>query len=132
MNSGNVKYDGKNYVITLPDEVLTLDKQDILVSYTAKNNRPVLSDENVVVCLDLTITEELKQEGVARELVRSIQDARKQLDLEITNRIKLCLEGNYPKDFLEYICKETLSDYVQLDSADMQFEVEDIIVKIKK
>ncbi len=132
MNSGNVKFDGKNYVITLPDEVLTLDKQDILVSYTAKNNRPVLSDENVVVCLDLTITEELKQEGIARELVRSIQDARKQLDLEITNRIKLCLEGDYPKDFLEYICRETLSDYVQLDNADMQFEVEDIIVKIKK
>ena len=132
MNSGKIKFDGEKYVVSLDGEELTLDKQDVLVNYTAKNNHPVLSDENVVVCLDLTITEELKQEGVAREIVRSIQDARKQLDLEITNRIKICILGDYPKAFLEYILKETLADYAEFDECDMQIEVDELKIKIKK
>jgi len=131
IKSGNMKLiDGKYHI---SGEVeLVLEKEDILVSYIAKDNKPVLSDESVVVSLDLTITEELKAEGLAREIVRNIQDARKQLDLEITDKIKIELVGEYPQDFVEYICSETLATIESIEKADTTFDVEGVTVKIEK
>lgn len=131
IKTGNIKFTNNKYVC-MGDEDIVLDKEDILVSYVAKNNMPVLSDENVVVSLDLTITDELKAEGLAREIVRNIQDARKQLNLEITDKIKIQLEGNYPENFVGYICAETLADVAVVDEADMTIDVEQVLVKIKK
>ena len=77
IKSGNIKFENGKYVI-FGDETIELSREDILVTYVAKDNKPVLSDDSIVVALDLTITDELKQEGIAREIVRNIQDARKQ------------------------------------------------------
>ena len=131
IKSGNVKLADGKYVC-MGDEEIVLNKEDILVSYIAKNNMPVLSDDNVVVSLDLTITDELKAEGLAREIVRNIQDARKQLNLEITDKIKIELDGEYPKDFVGYICSETLATLSKVDNADATLEVEKVVVKIAK
>ena len=132
INSGKIKFNGTDYEIDA-DEKLTLSKDSILVSYIAKNNCPVLSDNGVVVSLDLTITEELKQEGVAREVVRNIQDARKQINLDITDRIYLSVTSNFPQQFVNYVCKETLADVKEnLSDADFEFELDGIVVKIKK
>ena len=87
----------------------SFDPSVILITYQAKDGGHVMSEHGVVVSLDLTITEELKQEGIARELVRNIQDARKQSGCEISDRIILQINGDYPKSFEEYICKETLA-----------------------
>lgn len=115
------------------NETIVLNKQDILVNYTAKDNLPVFSDGESVVALDLTLTDELKAEGVAREIVRNIQDARKQLDLQITDRLILVMEGNVPTQFVDYICGETLSDVVdKLDKADAELETEGVKIKIKR
>ena len=131
IKSGNMKFiDGKYHI---SGEVeLVLEKEDILVSYIAKDNKPVLSDESVVVSLDLTITEELKAEGLAREIVRNIQDARKQLDLEITDKIKIELVGEYPQNFVDYICSETLATMASIKDSDTTLDVEGVIVKIQK
>ena len=131
IKSGNIEYKDGKYYVTGETE-LVLNKEDILVSYIAKDNKPVLSDESVVVSLDLTISEELKAEGLAREIVRNIQDARKQLDLEITDKIKIELVGNYPENFVEYICTETLATIEKVGNADLELEVEGVTVKIKK
>ena len=57
-----------------------------------------------------TVDEELKQEGIAREIVRNIQDARKNAGLEIMDRIVLKFEkGEIPKGWSEYVANETLS-----------------------
>ncbi|MBQ9790606.1 MAG: isoleucine--tRNA ligase, partial [Clostridia bacterium] len=83
IKSGNLKHENGKYIVSAEEEII-LDEKDILVSYIAKGGKPVLADDKVVVSLDLEITEELKSEGLAREIVRNIQDARKQLDLAIT------------------------------------------------
>ena len=131
IKSGNIKFSDGKYYVTGETE-LTLDKQDILVSYVAKDDKPVLSDDSVVVSLDLEITQELKAEGLAREIVRNIQDARKQLDLEITDKIKIELSGEYPKSFVEYICSETLGEITIVESEDILLNVENVTIKIKK
>ncbi len=115
------------------DQTIVLNKEDILINYIAKGDMPVVSDGEVVVALDLNITEELKQEGIAREVVRNIQDARKQLDLQITDRIKISVGDNFPQNFMSYVCSETLSDIDnQITTPDLQLEVEGITIKIKK
>ena len=93
IKTGNMEFkDGKYFVHG--ETELVLEKEDILVSYIAKDNKPVLSDESVVVSLDLTITDELKAEGLAREIVRNIQDGRKGLGLEISDRIRVEIQSD--------------------------------------
>ncbi len=71
--------------------------------------------DNLTVALDITITDELKKEGLARELVNRIQNMRKEKGLEVTDRILLQIErsdATYDaiQSFKDYICTETLAD----------------------
>ncbi|MBL0016044.1 MAG: isoleucine--tRNA ligase [Bacteroidetes bacterium] len=81
----------------------------------------VASNENVTVALDLTLSDALKREGLAREIVSRIQGIRKDSGLEVTDRISVLLsdvpewrealtENNY------YICNETLADSLKIES----------------
>ena len=74
---------------------------------------------NLTVALDITITDELKQEGLSRELINRIQNLRKELNFEVTDRITVSLQ----KDNLiasavaqnkTYICSEILADDISL------------------
>ncbi len=53
----------------------------------------VEADENYTIALDLKITPELRQSCIARELVNRIQNRRKEMDLQITDKIKIALKG---------------------------------------
>lgn len=133
INAGKIKYRDGIYYIGENNEY-TLKKEDILVSYDAKSNRPVLNNGDIVVSLDLTITEELKQEGITREIVRNVQDYRKQLDCQITDRIKIQIDGDLNQELKKYICQETLAEQTNIldQQADASFEIENIKIKIKK
>ena len=133
INAGKIKYRDEIYCIGENNEY-TLKKEDILVSYDAKSNRPVLNNGDIVVSLDLTITEELKQEGITREIVRNVQDCRKQLDCQITDRIKIEIDGDLNQELKKYICQETLAEQTNIldQQADASFEIENIKIKIKK
>lgn len=133
INAGKIKYRDGIYCIGENNEY-TLKKEDILVSYDAKSNRPVLNNGDIVVSLDLTITEELKQEGITREIVRNVQDCRKQLDCQITDRIKIEIDGDLNQELKKYICQETLAEQTNIldQQADASFEIENIKIKIKK
>ena len=133
IKSGALKHENGKYIVMAEEEIV-LDEADILVSYIAKGGKPVLADDKVVVSLDLTITEELKNEGIAREIVRNIQDARKQLDLAITDRIDICFEGNVPAEFVDYIANETLGTVSSFDknAASISVEAEGVKIYIKK
>lgn len=133
INAGKIKYRDGIYYIGENNEY-TLKKEDILVSYDAKSNRPVLNNGDIVVSLDLTITEELKQEGITREIVRNVQDCRKQLDCQITDRIKIQIDGDLNQELKKYICQETLAEQTNIldQQADASFEIENIKIKIKK
>lgn len=81
----------------------------------------VASEDGITVALDLTITDELAEEGLARELVNRIQNLRKDNGLEVTDRINLTIldSGNINKavtNNLKYICAETLAENLELVS----------------
>ena len=75
----------------------------------------VANDGALTVALDLEITEELRREGWAREIVKRIQNLRKESGLEITDRIRIemtheeAIEGAVA-DFQDYICGQVLAD----------------------
>jgi isoleucyl-tRNA synthetase len=81
----------------------------------------VASEGSVTVALDITISPELRSEGIARELVNRIQNLRKDSGLEVTDRIHLMVENqpeieqavNINKN---YICAETLADQLLVKS----------------
>jgi len=74
---------------------------------------------SLTVALDVTISEELKQEGISRELVNRIQNLRKELNFEVTDRIKVSLQNdnlvsNAVAKNKSYICAEILADELEL------------------
>ncbi|WP_412466215.1 isoleucine--tRNA ligase [Pedobacter sp. KLB.chiD] len=77
---------------------------------------------SLTVALDVTISEELKQEGISRELVNRIQNLRKELNFEVTDRIKVSLQNdNLVTSAVaknkDYICAEILADEFELTDA---------------
>ena len=80
----------------------------------------------MVVSLDLSIDEDLKDEGLAREIVRNVQDARKSVGLAITDRIILQVEkGKLPEKWTAFICGETLAEIGAVASPLSTVEIED-------
>ncbi|MFA4853041.1 MAG: DUF5915 domain-containing protein, partial [Bacteroidales bacterium] len=82
---------------------------------------------NLTVALDITLTEELKEEGIARELINRIQNLRKDKNFELSDKILLTVEkhdkiNSSVKNNISYICAETLAVSLELiekiDSAD--------------
>lgn len=79
----------------------------------------VASDGIYTVALDVTLTESLKQEGIAREFVNRIQNLRKSKGFELTDRIDIVISDNDDwsdavNEFTSYICKETLGENLWL------------------
>ncbi|MFY0602522.1 MAG: isoleucine--tRNA ligase [Flavobacteriaceae bacterium] len=94
---------------------IKLEGSDVEISSKDIEGWLVANQNNITVALDVTITEELKKEGVARELVNRIQNARKDKGFEVTDRIKLTvlrfenLEQSISEN-KEYIMSETLTN----------------------
>jgi len=72
--------------------VITADKLDI--RRNEKANLRVLNEGTLTVGLDTEITRELSMEGDIRDLIRGIQNARKEMNLSVTDRIELCVYGS--------------------------------------
>ena len=123
IKSGQFETLEDGYKVKVDGEDLKLDLEDVVVRYTAKGENKIESDKDIIARLDTLLTEELKDEGLAREVVRNIQDARKQLKCEISDRIKLKLDGELSEESKKYICNETLADLVDFDKADFECEV---------
>jgi isoleucyl-tRNA synthetase len=104
----------KNISIKVNEKNITLDITDVEISSKDIEGWLVANEGSLTVALDVTISEELRKEGVARELVNRIQNARKDAGLEVTDTIKLTVLNfenlqqaiNENKD---YIMSETLT-----------------------
>jgi len=82
----------------------------------------VASEGGLTVALDITLTDDLKQEGIARELVNRIQNFRKESGLEVTDKIKLTIETSaaIAKAVTvnqQYICDEVLAVGIELGNS---------------
>ncbi len=80
---------GESVTVDLADGPVELTPSDVDLAQEVREGWGVASEGGVTVALDLELTEELRREGIARELVRLVQDARKAADLDVSDRIDL-------------------------------------------
>ena len=136
-----IERDGK-ISVQLEKESIDLLLEEVLITSQDIPGWSVASDQGVTVALDVTLTDELKQEGVARDLVNRIQNIRKDMGLEVQDKIKIIVSTDNElasaaiSSFGEYIKTETqalalsLSDVPEGIVLDMDdFE---LIVKVEK
>ncbi|MDF0718989.1 isoleucine--tRNA ligase [Kaistella sp. PBT33-4] len=98
----------------------------------------VASEGKLTVALDLTLTEELKAEGVAREFINRVQNLRKDKNFDLTDRITIQIEENSPFEAElinnnQYISEEVLSDKIEIVNSLSNFneiEIDDIKFKV--
>ena len=88
--------DGGEVSVTVDDVAYTLQEGELEVDQEATGDLLVKSEGRTTVALDPALDEELRSEGVARELVNRIQRLRKDAGLEITDRIELRISGEGP------------------------------------
>ena len=115
------KNDGAHLNVDGVDVELTLE--DALISTQDIPGWAVTSQDDLTVALDMTITDELMQEGLAREIVNRVQNLRKTGGFEVTDRIELLIEKNEKTNtavakYGDYICNETLATITEVDALD--------------
>ena len=116
----SIDINGKSYDIT---------KDEIVVTRTEKGNLKVMNEGSLTIGLDTTITQELKYEGIIRDLIRNIQNMRKEAGFQVTDRIKVKLDGNDEikaavEAFGEYLLSETLTEKLDWEKTDSMTECE--------
>jgi isoleucyl-tRNA synthetase len=107
--------EGKEIILPTPTGPVTLEPADIWVQLRAPEGWAGAVDGPTQVLLDTRLTEALAREGVARDVVRHVQELRKKADLEMDDRIELYLAGGSPNlaqaidAHRDYIAGETLT-----------------------
>ena len=116
--------------IVIAGNTVTLTLEDVEISSQDIEGWLVANANGITVALDITISDELKQEGIARELVNRIQNIRKDSGFEVTDKIKVELKRDGVLEMAilkneEYIKSETLtSDLVFVDEIENGTEIE--------
>jgi isoleucyl-tRNA synthetase len=105
---------GDDIVIDVEGEQLTLTGEDVLVETSSAEGYACGQDGGYLTALDTTLNEELVREGLAREMIRTVQEARKQAGLEVSDRILLGVSGTAGVEdalgaFRDYLMSETLA-----------------------
>jgi len=82
------------FSIELPEQSITLEAEDVLIETSSAEGFACGEDGGYLTALDTTLNDSLILEGLARELVRTVQEARKQAGLEVSDRIVLGVTGS--------------------------------------
>lgn len=112
---------------------VTIDSEDVDIFASDIPGWSVANKGALTVALDITISEELKAEGDARELINRLQKIRKEKDFKLTDKIDIYLkDGNALKAALEfysdYICKETLAENIYIGHESDDFSWEEVTI----
>ncbi|MBI5411984.1 isoleucine--tRNA ligase [Candidatus Peregrinibacteria bacterium] len=121
-----------------------LTPDEASIEYAPKSGFDIEASDGILIALDTEITPELKQEGMARDLVRQIQDLRKDANYKVDDRIEIALIAqnvaetqNFAsllKRFGDYIQQETLAISITSDLAepDRVMSYERVTIKVKR
>ncbi len=120
----------KGEPITLQDEVFT--REDVLIFREAKEGTDTVTNRHVSIVIDGNLTQELINEGIAREVVNRIQKTRKDLNLNVSDRIHISFDVSEElkpiiEKHLDYICQETLctqSIFTSMNEADCEDNID--------
>ena len=103
-------------------EKLKLSREDVVIVREEKHGLSAASEEGITIAIDMSIDEELKLEGLARELVSRIQNLRKEKNFNVSDRIMINYSTDAPEisetfaKFANYISNETLAVKILEDS----------------
>jgi isoleucyl-tRNA synthetase len=115
--------------VNVNGKLITLERTDVEITSQDIEGWLVANEGAITVALDVTITEELREEGIARELVNRIQNLRKDSGFEVTDRIKVQIKNEVSvtkavNANMEYIKAETLTESLELvDHLDNGIEI---------
>jgi len=120
--------DGATLQMSYGDGEFTLTEEGIVIQRFEKENLKVLNEGSLTIGLDSEITEELLQEGTVRDIVRSVQNLRKERELEVTDRIILKLSGSdwlekAVNSFQDHLLSETLADKIIWEKSSKASEI---------
>ncbi len=104
-----------SYTLKIDDHDVVIESTDVEIYSEDIPGWLVANEGKLTVALEVTVTEELRREGIARELVNRIQNIRKSSGFEITDKIKITLSKNIQTDeavneYNEYICNQVLAN----------------------
>ena len=114
---------GNPYILQLPGGDVTLNKGDYEISSEDMPGWLVATDGPLTVALDITLTDDLLKEGVARELVNRIQNLRKDSGFDVTDRVSVVVYAdgdpadeisNALETYRDYVCAQTLTKEIAL------------------
>jgi isoleucyl-tRNA synthetase len=119
----------EDIIIKVPTREITLTGEDLLIHTSSAEGFACAEDSGYLTELDTTLTAELIDEGIAREIIRSVQDARKQAGLEVSDRIVLGISGSAGVEkalaaHRDYIMAETLATDWAVAQTDPLFSIE--------
>ena len=126
--------------IQVEDQTLTVEIVDVDIISEDIPGWLVSNEGSLTVALEVELTDELKQEGMAREIINRVQNIRKDSGLEITDRISITLSPNTEiqqavESFGDYIKTQVLADSISImanDGQEVDFDEFKINIKITK
>ena len=126
------------FTLTVEGQEAMIERADVEIISEDIPGWLVANEGRLTVALDITVTENLRKEGLARELVNRIQNLRKSSGYDITDKISVTvLSDEAIKDFNSYIANQVLAVSVEItdvisDAAEMDFEDFKLSVRIEK
>ncbi len=120
---------GQAITLEVDGQSLTLEPDDLLIETESAQGYACAESGGMLVALDTTLNDDLLREGLAREIVRTVQDARKQSGLEVSDRIRLHLNGSSNvreaiSQYKDWIMDETLASVWSDDAFTSGFSLE--------
>jgi len=138
---GEIERNGQ-YILTLPTGKVELTAEDVEIITEDMPGWLVANEGKLTVALDITITDALLREGIARELVNRIQNIRKSNGYEIVDKISIEIEGrdeinDAVNEYAGYIASQTLANSVDLvqnlaNATELEFDEYVVKVSVKK
>jgi isoleucyl-tRNA synthetase len=112
-------------------EQVSLDLGDFTINTKDIPGWLVANEGTLTVALDISITEKLKSEGIAREVVNRVQNSRKDKGFDVTDRISVCVESSASiikaiQENQQYISEEVLANDIVFKLLDKEFYTESI------
>ena len=130
------------YTLNLNGEEAVIEVSDVEIISEDIPGWLVANEGKLTVALEVTVTEELRREGIARELVNRIQNIRKSSGFEITDKIKITISKNTQTDdavneYNTYICNQVLGTSLDLadevkDGTELNFDDFSLFVNVIK
>ena len=126
----------KKIEISINSENIEIHEEELIIEEIPNNGLCVNGNRDFKIGLDVEITEDLKMEGIIRDLIRQVQNLRKKSNLNVSDRIEFAFLGNQKihdsiEKFKDYLMNETLIELISEDVEKLDFKEDFTIDNIK-